>query len=189
MAIRLDLMHDVTDQELLHLSEHNPGYQFERTPEGMVVVSPTGGDSGRRSGEVLLQLGMWNRQRRRGIVFDSSTGFHLPDGSCRSPDAAWMQRERWASLSGSERQGFPPLCPDVAFEVRSESDPLTDLRTKMRVYLSNGARLAVLIDPQASAVEIYRPGKDPERHQGRDSVPLDPELPGFSLDVDAIFGD
>ena len=183
----MDLIRNITDHELLCLSKHNPGYQFERTPEGMVVVSPTGGDSGWRSGEVFLQLGIWNRQSRRGIVFDSSTGFNLPDGSCRSPDAAWVQRERWESLSSHQRQGFPPLCPDVTFEVRSEFDLLTDLRAKMQVYIRNGARLAVLVDPQAPAVEIYRPAKESERYQGVAAVALDPELPGFSLDIQEIF--
>ncbi len=189
MAIQLDLLTEATDDALLRLSQRNPGYRFERTAEGRVLVSPTGGESGRRSGEVFAQLHQWNGRAARGVVFDSSTGFNLPDGSCRSPDAAWVQRARWEALSGAERRRFPPLCPDAAFEVRSESDSLADLRTKMRSYLQNGARLAVLVDPEARAVEIYRPEREPERHAGGGPVALDPELPGFSLEPARVFGD
>ena len=189
MAIQLDLLTKVTDGALLDLSRHNPGYRFERTAEGRVIVSPTGGDSGRRSGEVFAQLHLWNGHAGLGIAFDSSTGFNLPDGSCRSPDASWVARERWESLGRSERRGFPPLCPDAAFEVRSESDGLADLRAKMRDYLRHGARLAVLVDPEARAVEVYRPGQAPERHQGDAAITLEPELPGFSLDPRPVFQD
>ena len=158
MGIRLDLLHRVTDEELWELSERNPGYQFERTADGRLLVTPTGGESGRRSGEVIYQLEHWNRRTRLGVVFDSSTGFRLPDGSLFSPDASWVRRERWEALSREEREGFVPLCPDAVFEVRSASQSLGELREKMTVYLANGARLGVLIDPYRKAVEIYRPG-------------------------------
>ncbi len=160
-------------------SQHTPGYRFERTAEGRVIVSRTGGDSGRRSGEVFAQLHLWNGYAGLGIAFDSSTGFNLPDGSRRSPDASWVVRERWESLGRSERRGFPPLCPDAAFEVRSDSDSLEDLRAKMRDYLGSGARLALLVDPEARALEVYRPGQAPERQQGDTQVggvqPLSPQ--------------
>ena len=182
----LDLLQSVTDEVLLRLSERNPGYQLERNAEGRLVVSPTGGEGGRRSGEVFLQLGAWNRNLASGVVFDSSTGFNLPDGSCLSPDASWIRRERWESLSREQRKGFPPLCPDAVFEVRSESDSLADLRAKVQAYLANGARIAVLIDPEARTVEVYRPGREPERHEGARSVRLDPELPGFALDLGLV---
>lgn len=189
MAIKLDLARPVTDEELLQLSERNPGYQFERTARGELIVSPTGSEGGRRSGEVFLQLGAWNRQFRQGVVFDSSTGFRLPDGSCLSPDASWVRSERWNALTREEREGFAPLCPDAVFEVRSQSNTLAELREKMLAYLANGARLAVLIDPDARAVEVYRPGHEPERHEQPARVALDPELPGFVLDLEPVFGD
>jgi len=189
VAIRIDVLHHVTDEELRALSERNPGYQFERTAEGRLVVAPTGGEGGLQSGEVFGQLRDWNRRTQLGLVFDSSTGFNLPNGACRSPDAAWVVRARWDALSNTEREGFPPLCPDAVFEVRSRSDTLTELRAKMREYLDNGARLGVLIDREGNALEVYRSGGDPERHAGPPLLPLDPELPGFVLDSRPIFGD
>jgi Uma2 family endonuclease len=183
VAITLDLLRRVTDQELAALSARNPGYQFERTPEGRLVVSPTGSEGGRRSGNLFGQLWLWNERDHTGVTFDSSAGFNLPDGSCRSPDASWVRRDRWESLSPEQRQGFAPLCPDVVFEVRSRSDTLTELQDKVRRYVENGALLAVLVDPDAQSVELYRPGRGPERCAGADQVSLAPELPGFSLDL------
>lgn len=189
MSIRLDLPRGVTDDDLLQLSRRNPGYQFERTAEGSLVVSPTGGLTGHRSGQVFLQLELWNRRARLGLTFDSSTGFNLPDGSCLSPDAAWVRGERWAALTAAERRAHLPLVPDAAFEVRSESDRMGELRAKMRVYAANGCGIAVLIDPDGRAVEVYRPGQETGRYEGTDRVALDPELPGFSLELDPLFAD
>jgi len=187
MAIELDLLHPVTDEELRLLSERNPGYQFERTADGRLVVSPTGMEGGRRSGEVVGQLRDWNRHTRAGVVFDSSTGFHLPDGSLLSPDASWIRRERWERLSPEEREGFGSFCPDAVFEIRSPSQTPQELREKMRAYLRNGAQVGVFIDPYTRTVEVYRPVGEPERHENPERLTLDPELPGFVLELGPVF--
>ncbi len=187
VAVVIDLRRVITDEELRELSERNPGYQFERTADGRLVVSPTGGLSGRRSGEVFGQLREWNSRARAGAVFDSSTGFRLPDGSLLSPDASWVRRERWEAIPREEREKFGPLCPDAVFEVRSTHQTQEELREKMRAYLRNGARIAVLIDPYARTVEVYRPGREVEVYREAERVALDPELPGFELDLRPVF--
>ncbi len=187
MAIHLDLLHHITDDELVRLSAHNPGYQFERTAEGRLLVSPTGGESGRQSMEVAGQLYVWNVRIQGGIVFDSSTGFHLPDGSCLSPDASWISRNRWQVLSPADQTGLVPLCPDAVFEVGSPSDTLAHLQAKMRQYIQNGAALGVLVDPEHHDVEVYRPGREPELHSGASEIALDPELPEFRLVLNGIW--
>jgi len=189
MAMELDLLRPLTDEELLRLSERNPGYQFERTADGRLVVSPTGSKSGWRSLKVAYQLERWNERTGLGVVFNSSTGFHLPDGSLLSPDASWVARERWEALSPEEQEGFAPLCPDAVFEVRSPSQALGELRRKMEAYLRNGARIGVLLDPYTRTVEVYRPGQQPQRLEAPDRVALDPELPGFALDPRPVFED
>jgi len=164
MAIALTLPRPVTDEDLLEFSRRNPGYQFERTAKGELVVTPTGSESGRRSAELLGQLYSWNQ--RAGA------------------------RSRWEALTPTQRQGFAPLCPDVVFEIRSESDSLSDIQTKMGKYLANGARLGVLVDPRSRTVEIFRPMRPidmVETVQNPDTVPLDPELSRFVLDLKAIF--
>ena len=189
VSVRLDLLHHVTDEELLRLAERNPGYQFERTAEGTLVVTPTGSKAGRRTGEVVRQLGNWNAQVSLGTVFDSSAGFRLQDGSVLSPDASWLRRERWQALTTKEQEGFAPLCPDVVFEVRSASQTVAELREKMHVYLKNGAALVVLIDPYERTVEVYRRDREPECHERPQRVALDPELPGFALELGPVFED
>jgi len=180
-------IHQVTDEELRELSERNPGYQFERTADGRLIVTPTGLESGRRSLKVAYQLERWNERTGLGIVFDSSTGFRLPDGSLLSPDASWVRRERWETLSPEQREGFGPLCPDAVFEVRSAPQSPAELREKMEVYLANGVRVGVLIDPYQRAVEIYRLDAPVERYEGVEQVSLDPELPGFTLELGPLF--
>ena len=137
--------------------------------------------------EVIGQLRDWNRRTRAGVVFDSSTGFHLPDGSLLSPDASWIRRERWEALSSEEREGFGRFCPDAVFEVRSPCQTPEELRERVRTYLRNGSRIGVLIDPYERAVEVYRPAHEPERHEKPDQVALEPELPGFVLELGPVF--
>ncbi len=188
MALNLKLRIIPTDEDILGLSRDNPGYQFERAANGALVVTPTGSESGRRTAEVVVQLGAWNRVHRTGVVFDSSTGFRLPDGSLLSPDASWVRRGRWETLTKQQREGFAPLCPDVVFEIRSESDRVPDLRAKMQSYLVNGACLGILIDPQERTASVYRPQREPSVLRSPKQLSLDPELPGFVLDFESILG-
>jgi Uma2 family endonuclease len=185
VAISLRLGAPPEDDDILELSRRNPGFQFERTASGELIVTPASSKAGRRGAALALQLGRW-AERGGGVVFDSSTGFHLPDGSLLSPDAAWMLQERWEALTPDQQDSFAPLCPDAVFEIASKSDTLARLRAKMRAYLANGARLAVLIDPQRRVVEVYLPGRDAEAFESPGSVPLDPVLPGFTLDPETI---
>ncbi len=187
MAVVIDLLWVMTDEELLELSDRNPGYQFERTADGRLVVSPTGMESGRREAEVVRQLSAWNYRTGLGIVFGPSTGFRLPDGSLLSPDASWVRRERWEAIPREEREKFGPFCPDAVYEIRPSHQTQEELRKKMRAYLRNGARIAVLIDPYARTVEVYRAGREVELYRDPERVALDPELPGFELDLRPVF--
>jgi Uma2 family endonuclease len=187
MAITLRPVRPVTDEELLELSERNPGYQFERTAKGELIVTPTGGEAGRRSARLTQQLVNWADRHHSGIVFDSSTGFDLPNGSTFAPDASWVRRSRWDALPKEQRRKFAPLCPDAVFEIRSENQLPAELREKMHAYLGNGAQIAVLIDPYEHSVEVYRPGRDPEINTNPRTVTLDPELTEFILDLEPIF--
>jgi len=187
MAITLKPARPVTDDELLELSERNPGYQFERSANGELIVTPTGSEGGLWEAEVGRQLGNWAERDGRGLAFSSSTGFRLPDGAVHAPDASWVRRERWEAIPRAERRKFAPLCPEAVFEIRSENQTVAEMRQKVSVYLANGAQIAVLVDPDARTVEIYRPGREPEAYRDRASVALDPELPRFVLNLEPIF--
>ena len=179
---------DLTDDQLLDLCRRNPELRFERTADGeLIIMPPVGGESGRRNSGLNALLWNWARRDGTGIAFDSSTGFVLPNGAMRSPDAAWVRRPRWDALGPAERERFLPLCPDFVTEVRSASDRLAEVQEKMREYLDNGAELGWLIDPYSRSVFVYRPGTEVEELRDPERVSGDPTLPGFLLDLGEVF--
>lgn len=172
----------LTDARLAAICRENDSYRIERSSLGdLVVREPTGGETGRCNATLLVRLGSWAERDDTGCVFDSSTGFRLPSGAVRSPDLAWVRRERWESLSAGEREGFPPLAPDFVVELASPADWRPYLAEKMTEWLEAGVRLAWLVDPAARRVTIRRPGRDPEIRAIDEPLSGDRELPGLVL--------
>jgi Uma2 family endonuclease len=177
----------VTDEQFFLLSTHNPDLRLERTSTGeLVIMPPTGGDTGERNSDVNGQIWYWNQQTKLGKVYDSSTGFRLPNGATRSPDVAWVAIARWQTLTPEQRQKFLPLCPDFAVELRSESDRPETIQQKMQEYLANGMRLGWSIDPKQRMVEIYRAGQPVEVLASPTSLSGEDVLPGFILDLQNV---
>jgi Uma2 family endonuclease len=172
----------MTDDELLRFCAANDGLRVERAANGeILVMTPAGSKTGKKNADVIIDLGMWNRENDRGVVFESNTGFTLPDGSMLSPDAAWVDRRRWEALSDRDQERFAPICPDFVIELRSPSDNLSELQAKMLQWIANGAQLAWLIDPIEQEVSIYRPGESPEVHHHPTSVQGSGVMAGFEL--------
>ena len=188
-AVKLNVQRTrLTKEQFALLCQENPDLRFELTAQQeLVIMPPTGSEGGWRSGEVFLSLGTWAKQDGTGLSFDSSTGFTLPNGAIRSPDASWIQRERWTALSKAQREKFAPICPDFVIEVRSLTDRLSDLLEKMQEYLDNGARLGWLIDPIDKRAYVYRPGQPVEILESPQSLSGDPVLPGFCLNVQELW--
>jgi Uma2 family endonuclease len=190
LSLRFDPRAPLTDRLLLLLSSANPDLRLERTAEGdLVIMSPAGSDSGRRNHKLSLRLGIWAEGNELGVAFDSSAGFRLPNGACRSPDASWMAIDRWNALAPDEKKAYAPLCPDFVVELRSPSDPLAEVHAKMREYLDQGARLGWLIDPIRQAVEVYRPGRPVEALAAPATLSGEEVLPNFVLDLKGILTD
>jgi Uma2 family endonuclease len=159
MVVTLDLRSTVelTDDRFEQICQSNRDLKFERTAIGeLVVVALTGGETGRRNIKLSARLEMWNEQGETGVAFDSSTGFRLPNGAIRSPDAAWIRLDRWEALTPEQRRKLVPLCPDFLVELRSPSDEIADIQAKMKEYVENGLRLGWLLDPETQKVEVYR---------------------------------
>lgn len=174
----------LNDTQFEQLCAANPDIKFERTPNGeLVIMSPTGGDTGRHNATLIARFVVWNEQSNRGIVFDSSTCFKLPGGGDRSPDVSWVEKSRWEALAPQQQRKFPPLCPDFALELVSPSDNITTVRAKMREYLDSGLRLGWLINPPDKQVEIYQPQQAPEVLEAPTTLAGDPVLPGFVLNL------
>lgn len=174
----------MSDREFFAFCRLNKDLRIERTSTGdIIVMPPTGGETGRRNFLLAGILSAWVETSGTGVGFDSSTLFSLPNGAKRSPDAAWVKRERWEQLTPRQREEFPPLCPDFVIELRSASDALASLQRKMEEYIANGARLGWLIDPVERRVYVYRPRRRPQRLDHPTVLSGDPVLRGFTLDV------
>ena len=123
--MRLGSALGLSDDQLFELCRLNKDLRIERTSQGdLEIMTPAGGGSGDRSSEINFQVRRWAKENRTGVVFDSSTGFLLPDGAMRAPDAAWVRHTRLAVLSRDEKEKFLPLCPDFVVALRSVKDQL-----------------------------------------------------------------
>ncbi|WP_017301527.1 Uma2 family endonuclease [Nodosilinea nodulosa] len=182
----LDL--DLTDEQFFQLCQNHHDLKFERTAAGeLIIMSPTGGNTGKRNVKLTTQLDIWNTRTQLGEVFDSSTGFTLPNGADRSPDAAWVRSDRWQALTPEQQDQFVPLCPDFVVELMSPSDSLERTRQKMAEYLDNGAQLGWLINRKQRQIEVYRPGQTAEILSAPTTLSGDEVLPGFVLDLSLIW--
>jgi Uma2 family endonuclease len=175
----------LSEDDFFQLCQDNRDLRLERSPGGEVLIMPpTGGETGRRSLRIAGQLDAWTEIDGRGVAFDSSTGFLLPSGAIRSPDAAWMPRERWESVPSAARERF---VPDFVIELRSPSDRLADLQAKIAEYLAAGATLGWLIDPVERRAHVYASGSPLRVLDAPPRLSGEPVLPGFVLDLTAIW--
>jgi Uma2 family endonuclease len=182
LVLRLRPAIELSGDQLLELSSLNEDLRFELTAEGeLIVMTPAGGESGRRNMRLAVQIGTWSERDGTGVAFDSSGGFILPSGAIRSPDASWVQRSRYEALTSEQREKFLSLCPDFVVELRSPSDALSTLQEKMAEYVENGARLGLLLDPVHKRVYVYKPGEPVRELADPEVVSADPVLPGFVL--------
>lgn len=180
----------VSQAMLWRICRENPELRFERTARGgLVVMTPAGFRSSNRNLKISMRLGNWAEADGTGVASDSSVGYILPDGATLGPDASWISQARLSLVPPAELDRFPHACPDFVVELRSPSDRLASVRTKMRHYIDQGVRLGWLIDPIAGRAEIYRPARDPEILDRPASLSGEDVLPGFVLDLAGILGD
>jgi len=179
---------ELTDERFEQICHSNQDLRFERSHKGeLIVMPPTGSQTGRQNWGLAGQLWLWNRRDLLGVGFDSSAGFTLPNGAIRSPDLSWIKQERWDALSQSQKRKFAPICPDFVVELCSPGDRLADVQSKMQEYLDNGTRLGWLIVPETRQVEVYRLNRDVEILSNPVSLSGEDVLPGFELDLSDIW--
>ena len=178
----------MSDEDLIRFCAANDITRVEREVDGeILVMSPAGNRTGRRNAAIISALDTWAQRDGRGYVFDSSTGFTLPDGSLRSPDAAWVEASRWNALSREDQNRFSPICPDFLIELRSQSDELSALQAKMMRWIANGARLAWLVDPEREVISVYRPDYKPEIFQQPSLIQGSGVVEGFTLLLERVW--
>ena len=188
LVMHIQPVFELTDEQFFDLCQINRELRIERTSQGdLLIMPPVGGDTGRRNAGLIALLTSWSWEENTGVTFDSSTGFALPNGAIRSPDAAWVIRSRLEALSDEQKASFLPLCPDFVVELRSPSDSLTGLQAKMQEYIDNGAQLGWLLDPQNRDVYVYRPNQPVEHLENVTSLSGAPVLGGFVLSLQRIW--
>jgi Uma2 family endonuclease len=179
----------MTDEQFYQLCRQNPEIKFERNQRGeIIIMSPTGGETGNQNAETNAEFVIWNRQTKLGKVFDSSTCFKLANGASRSPDVSWIEQSRWDALTPQQQEKFPPIAPDFVLELMSPSDSLKDIQEKMQEYIDNGVKLGWLIYPKKQKVEIYRQGQAVEILTSPTTLSGEDVLLGFVLDMQIIWG-
>jgi len=176
----------LTPEQFELLCAENREAVLELAADGRVIaMTPTGSETGARNSELLFQLKLYTNRVGGWKVFDSSSGFRLPDGSVVSPDASLVRLDRWQALSTAERRSFAPLCPDLVVELASPSDEgpqgVSALRQKMASYQANGARLGWLLLPHQQAVEVWPASGAPQRLEQIDVLEATPDFPGLQL--------
>ncbi len=177
----------VTSEQFDRLCIDNPDLRLELTPNSeLIVMAPTGGESGKRNSKLNLRIGVWNEQTELGEVFDSSTGYDFTafGGGKPSPDVSWIEKSR---LEGVNIVGLIPVVPDFVIELRSVTDSLSETQTKMREYQRLGVRLGLLVNPQGKKVEIYRAGRELEILESPTEIDCSEVMLGFVLSMDKIW--
>ena len=190
IVLRLPPNMQLTDDLLAALSSQNDALRLERNAQGeLEILPPTLPTTGNQNFNISVDLGIWARRDGTGVAFDSSTGFTLPNGAVRSPDASWILKSRIQELTDEQKDGFWHISPDFVIELRSSSDTLVGIQRKMAEYMENGVRLGWLIDSLDpwQRVYVYRPGADVEILERPESISGEPELPGFTLNLQPVW--
>ena len=188
LTLKLEPVIRITSDKFYEICQQNPDLKLERNVQGeLTIMPPTGGETGRCNSSLNAQLWLWNEQTKLGEVFDSSTGFSLPNGADRSPDNSWIEKSKWDSLNASKKEKFISFCPDFVVEILSPTDSLKKTQEKMQEYMDNGCRLGWLINRKKQEVEIYRIGKKIEILSSPSTLSGEDILPGFILDLTKIW--
>ena len=180
---------EMTDEQFFEFCQVNRDLQIERNKFGeLLIMPPTGSDSGNREARIIQQLMNWADEDSTGIAVSSSAGFTLSTGAKRAPDASWIKLERWNSLTEEQKQKFAPICPDFVVELRSPSDNLKPLQEKMEEYMKEpGLQLGWLIDRKNRKVYIYRPNQAVEILDNPETISGNPVLLGFILNLSKVW--
>jgi Uma2 family endonuclease len=178
----------MNDDEFFEFCQRHKDLRIEMEKDGeIIIMPPTGSETGVKNFKLTGMFWVWVERDGRGVGFDSSTGFRLPNGAKRSPDLSWMTLERWNAISAAKRKKFAPVCPDFVVELRSETDTLEKLQAKMEEYIENGASLGWLIDAGRRKVYVYTQNKEVEILNNPTEISGDPLLKGFKLNLKEIW--
>lgn len=188
LSVKGPVSDSMSDSEFYDFCNENDALRIERDEHNQIIImAPTNMFTGRQNADLSGEVTIWNRKEKKGVCFDSSTGFTLQDGSVRSPDVSWMSNEKWKNISKEERQKFARVCPDFVIELKSPSDNEQYLINKMHKWIENGCSLAWLINPNKKTVSIFRKNGTVDKIKGFNNILSGEDvLTGFKLDLSVL---
>ena len=177
----------ISDDELMRISSANPQLRFERNADGTLVTMPLNGAiSSNREAKVGAYLLIWVENHDLGEVFGCSAGFRLANSAVRAPDAAFVAKDRLPQGWDQGEDRFLDLAPDLAIEIRSKTDSLSQLQAKMQEYIANGVKLGWLIDPQNQQAFVYRSDLSITQYPATAILSGEDVVPGFTLPLKSL---
>ncbi|WP_408648785.1 Uma2 family endonuclease [Tumidithrix elongata] len=174
----------LTDEQFMSLPEDGNCYEYV---DGELVIAA---NSGVEHGYLALTLGYFLtgfvRTDKLGVTCDSSTAFKMKTGNKRSPDLAFIAKER---LQGLKRlpKGFFDGAPDLAVEIISPNNTFEEIHNKLVEYFENGTRLAWVILPDEECVLVYHKPKPSKLLQLEHSLDGEDVIPNFNLPLSELF--
>jgi Uma2 family endonuclease len=178
---------NLTEEQFFKLCSENKELRLERDAnKNIIVMSPTGFSVSNFESKIFGLIMVWNEANKLGYVTGPIGGYLLPNGAMRAPDVAWTTKSRIDSLSEIEKQGFPKLCPNFIIEVLSASDNLNQTKEKMQEWISNGCRLAWLIDLENKMCYIYKLATETKQQTFSETLSGENVLEGFELKLNEI---
>ena len=189
-ALGVDTNAPQLGERLCRLSRDNEPYDFEISAKGeLIVVPPSGWDTGVNEQEVNTGVGVWRRENG-GASFPPTVLYHLPSGARYMPDASWITQERYDELLAQEEYRADVVgAPDFVVEVRSRTDRLAPGLAKMQEWMDGGAKLGWYLDPYETRAYIYRAGQDVDILDNPETLSGEDVLPGFVFQIGRLVFD
>lgn len=178
-------MMTVKDLEQVQATLNQAGYDYQLELENgqILIVGPSDIDSSEIGVLFSRLLANWVYPRRLGRVFDSAGGFILPNTDLKAPDVSFVR----ASRLRQRRRYFGEMVPDLVVEIKSQSDRIKPLKDKIQMFLSQGAVVGILIDPDLETVTVCRPTGESIELRNGDVLTIPELFPGWELPVIEIW--
>jgi Uma2 family endonuclease len=150
----------------------------------LIRMPPAGGDHAYREVEVGAILRNYVRKNQLGRVYGADAGFRLNAETVRSPDVAFVRKER---VAGLHSKGFLNGPPDLAVEIFSPSDSVPQLMRKVKQYFAAGTHTVWIVYPETREIHVLEAsGADHILREGN-LIEAPELLPGFSVPVAGLF--
>src|SRR6185503_15009665 len=171
----------VTADELLAMPDD--GYRYELIEGELRRMSPAGDEHGRVGMELAIPLGSYIKKTKLGKIYLAETGFLIgtnPD-TVRAPDIAFVRMERIKESPGLK--GYRIGAPDLAVEIVSPGDTVSEVEERVSEWLDGGARMVWVVSPKLHTVTVYRSLVDIVTLTEKDELNGGDVVPGFQIQV------